>query len=430
MKVLVVCPRFAPANAADCHRARLLIPYLQENGCSAEVLAVEAADTGCPIDPWLSSGLPSQVPIHRVHAGRTHVWGFNGLAQRTLLRIMRMGDRILQSGKFDLIWFSTTEFLLHLAGPYWKYRWRVPFCIDLQDPWVTDYYQRHPQVRPPGGRLKFGVMRRLQALAERTVMQWASGVLAVSSAYIDDIQARYPELKQCPALTLPFPAEPAEFDRLPAAGNGAGAVPRSVLTLRYVGVVGPYMLTAVNAFFEAWRAAIDEGLIHRDDLVLQAFGTSYAPAGIEQRKLLPVAERYGLCESVVEQTSRLSYREALQVLASADGLLVFGSDEPAYTPSKINSCLLAGRPTVVIVHEASPVVAFIKEVGGAEVVLFSAQGVTPTAIIRLRDLIVGIVKGHAFPPLATEAMHAHTARAHARLLVTWFRSVMLAGSTP
>lgn len=430
MKVLVVCPRFAPANAADCHRARLLIPYLQENGCIAEVLAVEAADTGCPIDPWLTAGLPSELPIHWVHAWRMRVWGLNGLAQRTLLRIMRMGDRVLRSGKFDLIWFSTTEFLLHLAGPYWQHRWRVPFCIDLQDPWVTDYYQRHPQVRPPGGRLKYGVMRRLQALAERAVMQRASGVLAVSSAYIDDVQTRYPRLKQCPALTLPFPAEPAEFDRLPAAGHEAVAVPRRVVTLRYVGVVGPYMLTAVNAFFEAWRAAIDEGLVQRGDLMLQAFGTSYAAEGIEQPKLLPVAARYGLSESVVEQTSRLRYREALQVLASADGLVVFGSDEPAYTPSKINTCLLAGRPTVVIAHEASPVVAFIEEVGGAEVVSFSAQGGTPTSINRLRDLIVGIVRGQAFPPLAAEAMHAHTARAHARLLVTWFRSVMLAGSAP
>ena len=39
-RVLIVSPHFPPVNAADMHRARMVLPFLRENGWEAEVLAV------------------------------------------------------------------------------------------------------------------------------------------------------------------------------------------------------------------------------------------------------------------------------------------------------------------------------------------------------------------------------------------------------
>jgi len=39
-KVLIISPQFVPVNSADSHRVRQMLPYLAENGWSAEIAAV------------------------------------------------------------------------------------------------------------------------------------------------------------------------------------------------------------------------------------------------------------------------------------------------------------------------------------------------------------------------------------------------------
>ena len=56
-------------------------------------------------------------------------------------------------------------------GARWKQKFNVPSVLDFQDPWVSDYYERHPERRPPGGRLKYGVSQWLaRRLEPRTVV--------------------------------------------------------------------------------------------------------------------------------------------------------------------------------------------------------------------------------------------------------------------
>ena len=111
--MLCISPRFAPVNAADSHRLRLLLPHLAAQGCEVEVLAVESADVHGPKDPWLVERLPPTVPVHRVRARRMLGWAVNGLAQRSFMPLYRKGNELLGTGRFDLVFFSTTEFLLH-----------------------------------------------------------------------------------------------------------------------------------------------------------------------------------------------------------------------------------------------------------------------------------------------------------------------------
>jgi hypothetical protein len=51
-------------------------------------------------------------------------------------------------------------------GPRWKRQFGVPYVLDFQDPWLSDYYDEHPSVRPPGGRLKYGFSRWLAGRME------------------------------------------------------------------------------------------------------------------------------------------------------------------------------------------------------------------------------------------------------------------------
>jgi hypothetical protein len=369
----VVCPRFAPVNAADSHRARLLLPYLEANGWQAELLAVEPSDVPGPNDPWLEDRLPGSVPVHRVRAWRHSGWGLGGLAQRSFLSLYRKGSELLVSGRFDLVFFSTTEFLLHVLGPLWQRRWGVPFCMDYQDPWVSDYYRQNPQVLPPGGRIKHSLISWLHARAETFVAPRCRGFLAVSPAYIPQLECRYgPAVSLQPRLVAGFPAEPSELEAMedspPAAAARIGPA-----TWRYVGRGGADMSLAAGAFFLAWRSAIDRGDLLPDAVQFEAIGTSYAAAGRGEKTLQPLAEHAGLQASVSETTDRLGYSEMLRSLLGSDALVVFGSNDPAYTASKIYPYLLSGRPLLAIFHAQSTVVQLLHAARGGVLVTFDER---------------------------------------------------------
>ncbi|MBC7624917.1 MAG: hypothetical protein H7232_16205 [Aeromicrobium sp.] len=425
MKVLCVSPRFAPVNAADSHRLRLLLPHFAAHGCEVEVLAVDPACVPGPADAWLLDSVPATVPVHRVQPWRVSGWGLNGLAQRSFVSLLRKGNELLESGRFDLVFFSTTEFLLHGLGPLWLTRWRVPFCMDFQDPWVNDYYRQSPHLTPPGGRFKYTIMDALHRFTERAVVRRCSGFLSVSAAYLPMLTQRYGALvAHQPRLVAGFPGEPDELMGMRCVQPVCDAA-RAVKTWRYVGRGGADMAKAASAFFRAWRMAIDQTLLAAADVRFEAIGTSYAADGRREKSLEPLAVAAGLPGNVKETPARLGYSDMLRVLIASDALVVFGSDDPAYTASKIYPYLLAGKPLVAIFHEKSSVVSLMRAAGGGVCVTFNEQTTPEQLSVKIVQAWFAqrqfdrsvILDGQKFEP--------YTARSQASEVTNWFRQIQV-----
>ncbi|MBK8725013.1 MAG: glycosyltransferase [Holophagaceae bacterium] len=228
-RLLVVSPHFPPVNTADMQRVRMLLPFFRELGWEVEVLAVAQEAVAAPLDPWLEAGLPSHVPVHRVKVlGRpwSRLPGLGTLGLRALRALDRAGSSLLAKGGFDLVYFSTTVFEVHLLGPRWKRRFGVPFVLDYQDPWVNDYYRKHPEVRPPGGRLKYAAMDALHRWMEPRVLRHCAGITAVSADYPTQLALRYPEMVPPRVLVEGFPGAERDFQRLgglhPQCSDGLG----------------------------------------------------------------------------------------------------------------------------------------------------------------------------------------------------------------
>lgn len=416
MKVLCVAPRFAPLNAADSHRLRLLVPHLLALGHDVEVLAVDPCDVPMPQDEWLATRLPPQLRVHRARVP-ARSWGMRSLEHRAWRPLARAGDKLLAGGGFDLVFFSTTDFLLHALGPRWHARWDVPFCMDYQDPWVNDYYSRHPEVVPPGGRLKYAVKSRWDRVAERRVVRECAGFLAVSPAYLRDLEQRYGDaVRGKPQQVAGFPGEPAEFEGMPSPQRGGPRV------WRYIGRGGADMQPAARGFFRAWRRAVDENLDTARTLRFEAIGTSYAEDG--GQTLAPCAAAEGLAARVSEQPRRIGYRAMLEALATSDALVVFGSDDPAYTGSKLYPYLLSGRPVLAILHAASPAVPLLLSVGGAVLVTFDADTSADALAARILQAWFAPAEGPRAPPLDRQAFEPFTARAQAQLVAGWWQDIL------
>jgi hypothetical protein len=404
----------------------LLLPYLREQGWKAEVLAVEPGQVAAPVDEWLSVGMPADVPVHRVAAldlGWRWIPGLGTLTFRALGALRRAGDALLKTGRFDLVYFSTTQFGVHTLGPRWQGKFGVPFVMDYQDPWVNDYYREHPQAAPPGGRLKYAVVYRLNRCMEPRVLRHCAGITSVSSDYPRQLRRRYPFLRSdWPVEVLPFPGDDRDMRRVEEDGTRQSefAPGNGHLHWVYVGRGGSDMHLALRGLFGALREHEQNQSGLFNTLRLHFIGTSYAAAGRGRKTVEPLAAEYGLAATVREHPDRIPYSQALRCLLDADALIVPGSDDPGYTASKLYPYILARKPLLAVFHEQSSLVDIVQKTRAGTVVPFSSGEATES--IAQRILATGWLQHPPAPATLWAEFEPHTARAMTRRLCLLFES--------
>ncbi|MFN7874025.1 MAG: hypothetical protein ACK5PB_01820 [Pirellula sp.] len=437
-KLLIVSPHFPPTNAADAQRVRFVLPYLRAADVHATVLAVDPTIVRSPLDPWLEEGLPVDVPVRRVNGlgvGWCAVPGFGTLTNRVIGGVRRGGNRVLSLARregrpFDLVYFSTTQFGIHKLGPYWKRKFGVPFVMDYQDPWVNDYYAKHPEIDPPGGRLKYTICHWLAKKMEPYVLRNCSGITSVSSAYPKQLKDRYSFLgDEFPVLVAPFPGDYRDFVRVRSDTNAYQNVfdiADGVKHWVYIGAAGRIMETSLRGFFSALSKHLNDAdiSIGRNRLRIYFVGTSYASTGYGVKTVEPIALEYGLEGVVIEHPDRIPYSQTLKCLLDADALIVPGSNDPGYTASKIYPYLLARKPMLAIFHENSSVADVIDRVGGATLVTFDSS----ENVDQLKnDVFAKWFEEQAYARprhLDAEKFEIYTARYQAKQLADFFASFL------
>ena len=356
-RILIISPYFPPANAADMHRVRTSLPYFKALGWEAEVVMVDPAYTDVAQDELLLQSIPADITIHQVKAFDkkwTSKMGLGSIALRSLWFYKHYVDKLLANKHFDLIYFSTTQFPVLVLGAHWKKKFGIPYVIDMQDPWHSEYYQNKPKAERPK---KYWFSYRLNKWLEPIALKEANGLISVSESYISDLKVRYPVIKNIPAATITFgffePDLPIAINNIQRFKNILDAESVNIV---YIGRGGADMHKALKPLF----ASLKKGLTEQSEIFARLkvyfIGTSYAPAGQGKPTILPLAAEYGVQNNVVEITDRISFYHALSMLQQADALFVPGSDDPKYTASKIYPYLLTRKPLMAIFHPNSTAV--------------------------------------------------------------------------
>jgi hypothetical protein len=361
-KVLIISPYFPPSNAADMQRIRMSLPYFREFGWEAEVVIVDQQYSEMLKDDLLLKSIPPGIRIHVVkplNKKWTSRLGLGSLGLRSLGSYRQTVNNLLKTKSFDLIYFSTTQFPVCILGAYWKERYQVPYIIDMQDPWHSEYYRDKPKEQRPK---KYWFSYRLNKYLEPIAIKRAGGLISVSDDYIADLKIRYPVIAGIPAQTITFGA--FEPDLKIAEGHRhrfASLLNPDFINIVYIGRGGADMGKATAILFDSLKQGLEKEPQLFNKLKLYFIGTSYAPAGQGKASFLPLAKRFGLENMVTEITDRISYFHTLVTLQQADVLFVPGSDDPKYTASKIYPYLLTRKPLLAIFNEKSSVVKIINE---------------------------------------------------------------------
>lgn len=399
-RVLIISPHFPPVNAPDMQRVRMSLPYYPGHGWDAVVLAVDRRRQEVTEEPELLATLP---PGSRVEyagafpAGWTRWLGVGNLGLRCWLHLFLRGSRLLSREKFDLVFFSTTQFVVFALGPLWRRRFGVPYVIDIQDPWRTDYYERAGSRRPPGG-WKYQFARFQARLLEGPVFVHAGAVMSVSPSYLEDLGARYPAFSRVPTSVIRFGASQADLEQARRMPPPSACYQRrgGEIHFLYTGASGPVMPHALTVLFTGLRRYLDTHPEHRAGLRFHFIGTSYVAPGRGKPSVLPVAKLCGVDDLVEEVPHRIGHLEALRLQADADVLLLPGSSDMAYSPSKIYPYYLSGRPILGLVFEGSVMEQILDELSCAYVVRFPLNGPKEEAYAGLAKFFATALAG--FPP--------------------------------
>jgi Glycosyl transferase 4-like domain len=386
--VLIVSPHFPPINLPDHQRVRMSLPHLAENGWRATVLAVSPQYVEGAQDSLLLKTIPIETRvIHskalRARRGRL---GIGSLGLRALPYLRKAGDRLLASEKFDLIFFSTTAFPVMTLGPRWLKRWQVPYVLDLQDLWFSEYFDGRSN-RAPGGRVKYGLSRKLARWLEPYTLKKASHIISVSPTYPKTLLQRYRWLSEDRFTVLPFGVAENDFKLLNSVD-----VRQTVFDSKdgrrhwvYVGAGGVAMTTSIRPFFEALRRVRSNGGRQFENLVVHFVGTDYANGDRARETFKPIAAEYGVADVVQEIPNRISYFESLKCLVDAEALIVPGSDDPGYTASKIYPYIMANKPMLSIFHEDSSVVDVLRATNAGTLVTFRNESESARMVSEIEN---------------------------------------------
>lgn len=385
------------------HRIRVALPYFVAAGWDVTVLTVDDPTPTAPVEAELLATIPAAVRVVRAHCWSrrwTGLLGVNNVALRSLPFLLAAGRRLLRGRRHDVVYFSTTMFVTLPLGRVWKFLTGVPYVVDLQDPWITDYYERPGSPPPPGG-WKYRFAQGLGRALEGWTLRGAAALIAVSDAYLETVRRRYPVITGRPAIELPFAVPDPDLARLRANPTARPTVlPAGGLRLAFAGALGPGQLAAVEVLFAGIAAARQTGL----QVSVHFFGTTYAPAG--RPATLQLAAGQGVADCVQEQPGRLRYFDALQVTLEAEANLLFGSTDLAFTPSKLLAVLAAGKPVVAIAPTGSAMAARLKGLG-ASCIEFAPGTPTGPAAQAVAAQLRALVPPRPVPP-------AHDAAAAAR----------------
>lgn len=396
-RILIVSPHFPPINAPDMQRVRMSLPYYRGTGWEPIVLSVAPEEVDGVREPELLSTIPSDVRVIRAPClplRWTRLVGLRNIGLRCWFGFLFTGARLIRREGIDLVFFSNTQFVTFTLGRIWRAWLGTPYVFDMQDPWRTDYYQRAGSRRPPGG-WKYQVARLMAWTLEGWSFQRVSGVMSVSPGYLADLRARYSAMEGVPDAVINFGASRHDAAAAMALPDPAVRYVRQPgeIHLVYTGASGPIMPHALTVLFDALRRYRAHQPTKARRLRLHFFGTSYVAPGQGLDTIMPLANACGVGDQVDEVPHRLGHLECLRLQNEADALILPGSSDLAYSPSKIYPYFLSGRPVLGIVFRQSVMEQLLDKLDFAFMVRITGANAGPATEVALFDFFEQALAG-------------------------------------
>jgi hypothetical protein len=376
-RVIIVAPQFPPCNLTAGHRSRYFAMHLPKFGWKPTILTVQPQYYEEHLDEELLNLVPEDLEVVRTKAfsiKRVRIIGDLGL--RAFWWHYKKLCALVTREKIDLIYIPIPPNYTALLGYLIYKRFKIPYAIDYIDPWVTTW---------PGCEKilsKAWLTYNLGKILEPYALRYVSLITAVAPRYYEGVLQRYPWFDKTRCTAMPYGAEESEFKYLeqnrrlpylfdPADGN---------LHFIYAGAMLPKAYVTLDALFAALSRLKKDNPILSQKIKIHFVGTGKNPNDTKGFVIQPIAQKHDLLDMVFEYPSRMPYLDVLNHLLHAHAVLIVGSSEPHYTPSKVFQAILSKRPILALLHSKSTAVQTLNDARTGHLVCFDEKKIAALCI--------------------------------------------------
>lgn len=306
---------------------------------------------------------------------------------------VRQGMKMIREFAPQALWSTYPIATAHVIGARLQRRSRLPWIADFRDPMAQDDYPADPETR-----------RQYREIEHRTLQYARLGIFTTPSAR-DEYARRYPTFADRLALLENGYDEDSFIGE--DASVGHAPLNPGALTLLHSGVVYASERDPTQLFVALGRLKA-AGAFAAGTLRLRF------RAAVHDELLRNLAYAHGV-EDCLEICPPIPYRDALDEMQRADGLLVLQAENcNAQIPAKIYEYLRAGRPLLTLSHPAGDTVAALQGAGvQAHARLDDAADIARLLSAFMADLARGDTRAYLARP---DAVQAASRRGRAKML--------------
>ena len=386
-RLALVSGQFPPSNLVGAQRARLWSRYLPEFGWEPIVVTADPDRYEEQPDPdLLRLVAPGLRVIHAPTWSTRPVRLVGDIGVRAFKGCYRVLSDLARRREIDFVLVTIPPNFLAPLGRLIHDRFGVPFGIDYQDPWVN----RWPGVEVPFSRA--WASYTLSTWLEPFSVRGASLITGMAPGYVAGMLERNPAVaRNAVVACMPMGIAPEDydlvrrFDKPPflfRPGDGQ-------IHMIYAGALLPAGVAVLDAFLAGLRDLKERAPEVASRLKVHFVGTGRSPDDPQGHRVAPRAQASGVADMVDEHPARIGYVDALNHLSHSDAVLVLGSTEAHYTPSKVFQAMLSNRPVFALLHEASSAVGIVREADAGVVLTLTQEHLpAPRAVSdALRSLL-------------------------------------------
>ena len=261
---------------------------------------------------------------------------------------------LIKHEHFDFLHIPIPSFYCALLGRMLHSSTGIKYGIDYIDPWVHHF---------PGSEKIFSrhwFSTKLAKILEPIAVKKASLITGVAEGYYKPVLERNPHLKNVITGAMPYGGEEKDHAIVASLHIEPYLFQKKVAKFQFVyaGAMLPKAYLPLENIFKA--IAANRALFINTEF--HFIGTGKTPDDKNGFNIKPLAEKYGLYESIVfEYPVRIPYLDVLIHLNITDAVFILGSTEPHYTPSKVYQAVLSVKPIFAVLHKDSTAVKVIED---------------------------------------------------------------------
>ena len=325
-KVLFITFYFPPSGSTGGLRALKFVKYLPSFGWTPIVITVTPEYYNHKDDFQLSE-IPKNVKVIRTGLSKKIIMSDFGF--RWIVPLIKIGSRIIPKEKPELIFFTGSPFFHFIVGPYFFFKYRIPYIIDFRDPWcINSWFKRRLNKS-----LKYRFNDFFSQSVEKVSIKNSAAVTSVSQVITNNYKKVYSQDRE-KFHTITNGFDPEDF-----CWSSSSVLEHSQeLIICHVGTIDHFK--NLTNFAKAMKNLIR-------DYKKTTLRIYFMQVGDVRDDGLDVFKKLGIGDFVINIGYK-SHNEALKFLMQSDILLLHNEIDKACPTSKIFEYLYSCKPILDI----------------------------------------------------------------------------------